>query len=179
VQYVDSSGVQHLSQPAFSNISGSPSTTQVPFQSLTTTGTNGAATLSGGVLNIPQYSGGSSGFPQQLAAVSLTGQTAAASNGTWFSTTAAGTYRISAYIWTQVAGTAGTIDVDWSWNNGTSTEGSGWVCSTSATTTTPNSVGCSGIFHAPSSANITYNTLLNGVTGSPQYGLDVVLERLQ
>ena len=44
---------------AFSDIAGTPSTTQVPFQSLTTTGTNGAAMLSGGVLNIPQYSGSS------------------------------------------------------------------------------------------------------------------------
>ena len=32
-------------------------TTYFPFQSLTTTGSSGAATLSGGVLNIPQYSG--------------------------------------------------------------------------------------------------------------------------
>jgi hypothetical protein len=34
-------------------------TTYFPFQSITTTGSSGAATLSGGVLNIPQYSGGS------------------------------------------------------------------------------------------------------------------------
>ena len=32
--------------------------TYFPFQSLTTTGTSGASTVSGGVLNIPQYSGG-------------------------------------------------------------------------------------------------------------------------
>lgn len=45
----------------WSALVGSPSTTQVPFQSLTTTGTSGPATLAGGVLNIPQYatSGGS------------------------------------------------------------------------------------------------------------------------
>lgn len=36
--------------------------TNLPFMSLTTTGTSGAATLSGGVLNIPQYSGGGSGI---------------------------------------------------------------------------------------------------------------------
>ena len=34
--------------------------TNLPFESLTTTGTSGAATLSGGVLNIPQYAGGGS-----------------------------------------------------------------------------------------------------------------------
>lgn len=40
---------------------GSLPVAQVPFQSLTTTGTSGPATLAGGVLNIPQYSGGGGG----------------------------------------------------------------------------------------------------------------------
>lgn len=40
-------------------LTGSPSTTQVPVQSLTTTGTSGPATLASGVLNIPQYAVGS------------------------------------------------------------------------------------------------------------------------
>jgi hypothetical protein len=40
----------------WTGITGTPSTTQVPVQSLTTTGSSGASTLSGGVLNIPQYS---------------------------------------------------------------------------------------------------------------------------
>jgi hypothetical protein len=56
--YNSSTGAFSKAQPAFSDISGSPSTIQVPVQSLTTTGISGAATLSGGVLNIPQYSGG-------------------------------------------------------------------------------------------------------------------------
>ncbi len=55
INSISTSGVPSLTQPAFSDISGTPSTTQVPFQSLTTTGTSGAATLSAGVLNIPQY----------------------------------------------------------------------------------------------------------------------------
>jgi hypothetical protein len=45
------------------NSSGQISSSQISnlaFQSLTTSGTSGAATLSGGVLNIPQYSGGGS-----------------------------------------------------------------------------------------------------------------------
>lgn len=40
---------------------GSLPVAQVPFQSLTTTGTSGPATLAAGVLNIPQYSGGGGG----------------------------------------------------------------------------------------------------------------------
>ncbi len=56
INSISTSGVPNQTQPAFSDISGTPSTTQVPFQSLTTTGTSGAASLSGGVLNVPQYS---------------------------------------------------------------------------------------------------------------------------
>jgi hypothetical protein len=55
INSISTSGVPNQTQPAFSDISGSPSTTQVPFQSLTTTGSSGAATLSAGVLNIPNY----------------------------------------------------------------------------------------------------------------------------
>jgi hypothetical protein len=43
--------------------------TALPFKSLTTTGTGGAATLTGGVLNIPEYTGGSGG----LGSVTLSG----------------------------------------------------------------------------------------------------------
>jgi hypothetical protein len=70
---------------AFSNIAGTPSTTQVPFQSLTTTGTSGTATLSGGVLNIPQYSGGtvtSVTFTGDGTVLSSTPSTAVTSSGT-------------------------------------------------------------------------------------------------
>lgn len=38
---------------------------------LTTTGTSGAATLSGNTLNIPQYAGGSSGFPIAIGSTSV------------------------------------------------------------------------------------------------------------
>lgn len=41
-----------------------------PF-SLTTTGSSGAATFSAGTLNIPQYSGGSSGFPITIGSTSI------------------------------------------------------------------------------------------------------------
>jgi hypothetical protein len=50
------------------------------FSSLTTTGTSGAATLSGGVLNIPQYSG-SGGLPSGLSFTSPTLTISSATNG--------------------------------------------------------------------------------------------------
>lgn len=71
VAYIDTSGVPHQSQPAFTDISGTPSTTQVPVQSLTTTGSSGAATLSAGVLNIPNY--GTPTFNQSAPSGSING----------------------------------------------------------------------------------------------------------
>ena len=56
---IAAAGTANCSQVQFSQVGGTPSTTQVPVQSLTTIGTSGAATLIGGVLNIPQYGGGS------------------------------------------------------------------------------------------------------------------------
>ena len=46
----------------WTGITGTPSTTQVPVQSLTTTGSSGPSTLSGGVLNVPQYAPSISGL---------------------------------------------------------------------------------------------------------------------
>lgn len=40
--------------------------------SLTTTGTSGAATVTSGVLNVPQYSGGGSGITRSIAIVTTT-----------------------------------------------------------------------------------------------------------
>jgi hypothetical protein len=66
-------GVFTQTQPTFADISGTPTTTQVPFQSLTTTG-SGAATLIGGILNVPTpiSPSGATGTIT-LAALTLTG----------------------------------------------------------------------------------------------------------
>lgn len=79
---INTSGIPQLSQPAFSDISGiaakgqlgtgtpaggdyvdggTDAWTALPFQTLTTTGTSGPATLLGTVLNVPQYAGGGTG----------------------------------------------------------------------------------------------------------------------
>lgn len=68
--YNATTGAFTQTQPAFSDISGAPSTTQVPVQSLTTTGV-GAATLSGGVLNVPTPVS-PSGFSGTVALAKLT-----------------------------------------------------------------------------------------------------------
>lgn len=57
----------------WAGLTGSPSTSQVPVQALTTSGTSGPATLSAGTLNIPQYSGGGGGgLPSGNGAVFVT-----------------------------------------------------------------------------------------------------------
>ena len=79
---INTSGIPQLSQPAFSDISGiaakgqlgtgtpaggdyvdggTDAWTALPFQTLTTTGTSGPASLLGTVLNVPQYAGGGTG----------------------------------------------------------------------------------------------------------------------
>lgn len=45
----------------WTGLTGFPTTAQVPFQSLTTSGTGGPATLVAGTLNIPNYAGGGGG----------------------------------------------------------------------------------------------------------------------
>jgi hypothetical protein len=68
-------GVFGQSQPSFADISGTPSTAQVPVQSLTTTGA-GAATLSGGVLNVPTPTSPLAGTTGSLGGSAMTaGQT--------------------------------------------------------------------------------------------------------
>jgi hypothetical protein len=61
---------------SFGQVTGTPSTTQVPVQSLTTLG-SGAATLSAGVLNVPTPSGSGGSLPS-----STNGQTFASSGTT-------------------------------------------------------------------------------------------------
>ena len=52
---------------------------QAPI-TLTTTGTSGAATFVGGTLNIPQYSGGGSGYPPSITVVTGTSQAMSVNN---------------------------------------------------------------------------------------------------
>jgi hypothetical protein len=181
VQYVDSGGVQHLSQPAFSNISGSPSTTQVPVQSLTTTGTSGAATLSGGVLNIPQYSGSStSSFPQQTCAQSWTGQSASLSPAMTCAIGISGQYCVNETWYTQSVGTAGTFSSTYSYNNGYGGVTGGSITTISVTSLTPSgTANYPSCFWAASGTTVSIGTTLSGVSGSFTYGGAVTVTRLQ
>lgn len=72
----------------WAGLSGSPSTSQVPFQTLTTTGTTGPATLISGVLNIPQYAT-SGGGTQTICSGTLSLGTSAIASGTAASTVTA------------------------------------------------------------------------------------------
>ena len=79
---------------------------------LTTTGSSGAATLTGSTLNIPQYSGGGGGSG------TVTSITPAADSGTGTAITTSGTFTYTGGtgVTTSVSGTTVTINAD---NNGT------------------------------------------------------------
>ena len=96
---------------------------------------------------------------------------------TVFTPASAGTFRVSAYIYVTSAGTAGNIQAQFGFNNGTSSE----------TTTSPNvsatTVGNQGTVsvsvHSAASNPITFAVNFSGVTGGLVYGVDYVVEQLQ
>ena len=116
----------------------------------------------------------------RVAATSLTGQTASIGNTTLYTPSSAGTYRVVLAMWTMTAGSSGTVSFSLSANTGSGAESFG---SSSLDLTKVNSGGqVSGQWniHVAASQAISYNTTLTcSSCGSPQYGIDVVVERLQ
>jgi hypothetical protein len=118
--------------------------------------------------------------PCRVAATSLTGQTASIGNTILYTPSVAGQYRVVLSLWTMVAGSSGTVSFSLSANTGSGAESFG---SSSLDLTKVNSGGqVSGQWNMHVDANqaISYNTTLTcSSCGSPQYGIDVVVERLQ
>ncbi len=116
----------------------------------------------------------------RVAATSLTAQTASIGNTTLYTPSGAGTYRVALALWTMVAGSSGTVGFSLSGNTGSGAETFG---SSSLDLTKVNSGGqVSGQWniHVGASQAISYTTTLTcSSCGSPQYGIDVVVERLQ
>ena len=113
--YNATTGAFSAAQPSFSNISGTPSTTQVPFQSLTTTGT-GAATLSSGVLNVPTPVLPLTGTTGSMGGSAMTvGQTITATASVTSSTTSMvavcspNIYPGAGFVWDAYVSAAGTV----------------------------------------------------------------------
>jgi hypothetical protein len=168
---ITASGDANCAQPAASDING----------------LGGAATLNVGTTSGTVAAGDDSRFncdvtknPCRVAATSLTGQTASIGNTTLYTASVGGQYRVVLSLWTMVAGSSGTVSFSLSANTGSGAESFG---SSSLDLTKVNSGGqVSGQWNMHVGANqaISYNTTLTcSGCGSPQYGIDVVVERLQ
>lgn len=89
-----------------------------------------------------------------------------------------GMYRVSYNLFTTTAGTGGTCLVTVAWNNGTAAQSlpSGEINLNSTTVTA--SISGRVEFYVGNTVNPTWSTTVAGATGSPQYRLEMSLERI-
>lgn len=121
-----------------------------------------------------------------LGASSLTAQTGSIAAVTLLTgtTATAGMYRVSAYMKTTTAGTAGTVKATVAWNDGSAqTLDVPLMTTAGAAATVPlNTLNAFGqgsvVVYAAASQNISYTTTVTGATGSPQYYIYVRIEKL-
>ena len=121
-----------------------------------------------------------------LGASSLTAQTGSIAAVTLLTgtTATAGMYRVSAYMKTTTAGTAGTVKATVAWNDGSAqTMDVPLMTTAGAAATVPlNTLNAFGqgsvVVYAAASQNISYTTTVSGATGSPQYYIYVRIEKL-
>ncbi len=108
--------------------------------------------------------------------VGLTGQTASLATTNITASCSAGLYSLSYYLKTTTAGTAGTVSVTLNWNDGTA------MTVTSATASLSSTTGLSQgtqVIKCGAASTVSYSTTVTGVTGSPQYSLDIAIEQLK
>jgi hypothetical protein len=110
-----------------------------------------------------------------VALVTAPNQTASISTATLYSVpgVGAGMYAVYADVITVSAGSAGTVTVNVSWNNGTTSAG----LNSSAFTLTAQGEQAAllGNFMVAANTTITYSTTVSGATGNPQYTLNLRL----
>jgi hypothetical protein len=143
--FMTPSGVK---QPAFSDLTGSPTQAQ------------GIASLING------------------SAVNLTGQNATITTTTLFSvgSSGAGVYRVAFSLIDTSSGSAGTVTATIGWNNGTGAQSS--TTASLSLSSAGGEVSGDFIFTSAASQNITYATTVTGVLGSPFYTLKLRIEYL-
>lgn len=116
-------------------------------------------------------------YPNIVDTVSMSGQAAAIAATNLNSTSTNGVYKVSAYIYTSTAGSAGTLDVRLYWNDGAADS---VVSSTIALGTLGNSASLNGIVcRVTNSSAIQFKTTIPiAFVGSPVYEVEVFAERI-
>src|SRR5208337_669019 len=89
-----------------------------------------------------------------------------------------GVYQASCKIFNTVVGTGGNMEVDLAWNNGAGNIGPLFVTSITTLSLTNEPLVASFNMYANGGTNIQYRVVFNGVTGAPQYSLQLRLEYL-
>lgn len=108
--------------------------------------------------------------------VGLTGQTASVATTNVTTSCNAGLYSVSYYLKTTTAGTAGTVALILNWNDGVA------MTITSATASLTSTSGLSQgtqVIKCSAASTLSYSTTVAGVTGAPQYSLDIAVEQLK
>lgn len=117
-------------------------------------------------------------FTPSISSPDLTAQTASIGATNLMASAPAGLYRISYYLHTTTAGSAGTVLLTLAWNDGVASQ----AFLTSALTLAAVVAGtfASGqiIVKSASAQAITYATTVAGVVGSPAYALGIRIERI-
>lgn len=113
-------------------------------------------------------------FSRIIATVSFTGQTASKAQTVLYTPAASGLYRANIYHFCSVAGTAGTLDTTIYWTDDTGVTNANPAAQIDLTGAGNWASGMGFIRSA--SGTIDYAVTVAGETGSPQYGVYIVLE---
>jgi hypothetical protein len=117
-------------------------------------------------------------LPCTLFASQQTGQSAAI-NTTVFTPTVAGVYQLTCSMYITTAGTAGTMQCGFNWKSGTTGGAASSLASnTTSMTTTGNVTQITLTVFSDGVTGFALFTNYTGATGTPIYGLDVVVTRI-
>ena len=137
---------------------------------------NGDANCSQAAITVTGLPTGCTQYPCQVSYTAVTGQTATVANTTFYTPAAAGVHRITFTARATTAGSAGTVELLINTNNNAAQVATGTADLT--TTTGSFASGVASLYTAASQA-FGYQTTVAGATGSPQYRIDITVERLQ
>lgn len=200
ISYDATTGLFTAAQPAFTDISGTATSSQ-GGTGINSSASTGVAQVSAGTWSISAaLANGTTGttqtandnstkvattayvdgtLPRVKASTTLTGQTGAIGTTAIYTPSAAGSYRVTFVLWITTVGTGGTISATASSNNGAGGSSNFYGTSGASTTVLGAQVQAALMFHVAAGQAINYSTSFSSVTGSPVYSLDIIVEQLK